>query len=264
MASYKLVLLTLIQTQCCCLTSAEIIYLFGVTPEKSLIGVKVDSVNHNSGRVIPITFPVEEITMLKDCKLISYDSYSNYMLVEHDNGLIQQIAVCENGLYYHKSLLNTTSLVYLQDPEGWVCYNGKVSTFTMYKSRLYFIVIGEFENKFHEKTTKVELRVMLDCYTCGAVNISDFETLGAFRSPYLFNCSERIAEIYDSKTRNDINVRLKNGHVLKVIEENGYMSFFVQVFVGRNLTVAHGQFVDLDLYHVTGNILHHVFSNSIC
>ena len=202
------------------------------------------------GKSKPIGLPLR-LHLLRHVKMISYDSTSQSILVESQDGGVEQSALCHNQLASHRPMLNTSKLVYLEEDSGSVCWNCRVTNYALYNSHVYFVLNGIFEDRTGVKAKKVQLRVMQSCSACNLTqSISDYAIFEMFRAPFLFNCSKRIAEVYNSRTNGDENIKIKSGHSLKIVKhQDGYLSFFFQIFYGKYSQSDH--FVDLDLYHVT-------------
>lgn len=224
---------------------ADHTYLYGAHPSGGLWGAKVDLLTGKSktlGNIGYLGAPHEIGT-------VSYDAQGKQILLEYfkphrlDHG-----PFCRNPPNESFPLTNVTTFpIYMNGVTD--CIECQASSFAFHGNRVYFLMVGEF-GPFPNVTKRIQLRVFEPCENC-AFDIIHRESLQVFSTPFLFNCSTVLSEIYSTVEYPDRIVNLKAGRSMKIVARESKLEFFFQVFVGiKYHDMAHFE-THLSLYHVT-------------
>ena len=227
-------------------TSKRVMQVFGAKPEGGFWGVEVDV--RREGRTDALDWSPLGESSLKVAGA-AFDPKSGYVALEgHDPHSLAYSPMCTSGgKAVERVITNMTSFTQYTSQPSTNCVDCHATSFAIHGSKVYFLLIGDFGID-PNLAKNVQLRVLDSCERCQISSDEIWESLEVFGTPFLFNCSHVIANIYSVIPTAEVDTTLKAGKQLKIVEDGGGLSFFFQLFIGRRKSNKHD--VNLNLYHV--------------
>ena len=235
-------------------SGARISYLFSTNAKGGLNELSVDSMR--AGRVN--TLPNSSVSNLqRQIAELSYDQYSGHLLArEYRPERVVYTPVCRDPKIQPNVVFNASTTFPIVNAEfrgsTLDCLECKAGPFALFDNKIYFILTGDFGLAPLTKSV-VQLRVLQSCHDC-KLNLDNIVDLKVFKTPFLFNCSKTVAEVFSEPMAMYTHTHLKAGRGLKIIKSEEGLQFFFQVFVSKKYTSGRSgrrMFADLMLYRAT-------------
>ncbi len=197
--------------------------LFGADPAGGLWGVELDTDMGTSARLLSSAGYPQSL-FNKQIATATYDPKSGQVLME-TSGVPRNLyygPLCERNTEAPRLLTQIDDFTIHDDRIG-DCMACDASAFTLYNSKIYFLLTGEFIDNSGEVFTRVaQIRVFQACDECGSKKKStedyDFQDI--------ITCSKIVVEVLRQTIDDD--AQLKGGKHMKVVEDEGMLSFFFQ------------------------------------
>ena len=182
---------------------------------------------------------------------LSYDQYSHYVLArEVKPERVTYVPVCSDPMSPAALIFNasTTFQIVNTEYQGSIldCLECTAGPFALFDNKIYFLLTGDFGLAPLTRSV-AQLRVLQSCRDC-ELNLDHIDTFKVFKTPYLFNCSKIIAEVFSQSMITHGYVHLKAGRSIKIIKSEQGLHFFFQLFVGKK---QRSSYADLILYQAT-------------
>jgi hypothetical protein len=197
--------------------------LFGADPAGGLWGVQLNTAGVTSAKLLSgAGYP--QSLFDKQIATASYDPLSGKVLLETSNPRsLYYGPLCGSPSEPPRLLASSLSDFTISVKEIGDCVGCEASAFTMYDSKIYFLLNGEFVDEFGDYSRLLQIRVFQPCDQCQMMNKDD-TTEYSFQ--FMVSCSKVLVNVISEYI--DDEAQIKAGKHMKIADVDGTLSFFFQ------------------------------------